>query len=143
MGASVAYHLARRGMTGVVVLEREKMLATGSTGRNAGGVRHQFSSGANIRLSMESIALLERFADEVGQAIDFHQDGYLFLLSSPSSVDTFRTNVALQRSLGVAVDWLDADQAVRPPPRPDAPRAPPPPLFQPAALPAPNPRPIR
>ena len=113
MGASVAYHLARRGMTGVVVLEREKMLATGSTGRNAGGVRHQFSNDANIRLSMESIALLERFADEVGQAIDFHQDGYLFLLSSPSSVDTFRNNVALQRSLGVAVDWLDADQAVR------------------------------
>jgi sarcosine oxidase subunit beta len=113
MGASVAYHLARRGMTGVVVLEREKMLATGSTGRNAGGVRHQFSNEANIRLSMESIALLERFADEVGQAIDFHQDGYLFLLSSPSSVDTFRNNVALQRSLGVAVDWLDADQAVR------------------------------
>jgi sarcosine oxidase subunit beta len=113
MGASVAYHLARRGMTGVVVVEREKMLATGSTGRNAGGVRHQFSNEANIRLSMESIALLEHFADEVGHPIDFHQDGYLFLLSSPSSVDTFRHNVALQRSLGVDVDWLGADQAAR------------------------------
>src|SRR5438552_543547 len=113
MGASVAYHLARRGVTSVVLLEREKMLAAGSTGRNAGGVRHQFSNEANIRLSMESIALLEHFADEVGQMIDFHQDGYLFLLSSPSSVDTFRTNVALQRGLGVDVDWLDADQAAR------------------------------
>src|SRR5216683_3915422 len=113
MGASVAYHLARRGITDVVLVEREKMLATGSTGRNAGGVRHQFSSEANIRLSMESIALLERFADEVGQTIDFHQDGYLFLLSSRPSVDTFRNNVALQRSLGVDIDWLDADQAAR------------------------------
>src|SRR3954469_12301145 len=108
MGASVAYHLARRGMTDVVLLEREKMLGTGSTGRNAGGVRHQFSNEANIKLSIESIGLLERFADEVGHPIDFHQDGYLFLLSRPESVETFTRNVVLQRSLGVDVEWLDA-----------------------------------
>ena len=113
IGASVAYHLARRGITNVVVVEREPMLGTGSTGRNAGGVRHQFSNEANIRLSIESIALIERFADEVGHPIDFHQDGYLFLLSSPSSVETFRRNVALQRRLGVDVEWLDADAAAR------------------------------
>ncbi len=113
MGASVAYHLAKRGVTDVVLLEREKMLGTGSTGRNAGGVRHQFSNEANIRLSIESIGVLERFADEVGHPIDFHQDGYLFLLSSPSSVETFQRNVALQRSLGIDVQWLDADQAER------------------------------
>jgi sarcosine oxidase subunit beta len=111
MGASVAYHLARRGVTDVLVIEREKMLATGSTGRNAGGVRHQFSNAANIRLSIESIGLLERFADEVGYPIDFHQDGYLFLLSTPASVVTFRENVALQRGLGVDVQWLDARDA--------------------------------
>jgi sarcosine oxidase, subunit beta len=113
MGASVAYHLARRGVTDVVVVERETLLATGSTGRNAGGVRHQFSNAANIRLSIESIGFLERFADEVGQPIDFHQDGYLFLLSTPSSVETFRRNVALQRSLGVDVEWLDCAAAAR------------------------------
>src|SRR5215218_7707162 len=111
MGASVAYHLARRGVTNLVLLEREKLLGTGSTGRNAGGVRHQFSNEANIRLSIESIRLFEHFADEVGQAIDFHQDGYLFLLTKPASVETFRANVALQRSLGVDVQWLDARQA--------------------------------
>ena len=113
MGASAAFHLARRGVTNVILLEREPMLGTGSTGRNAGGVRHQFSSEANIRLSIESIRTLERFGDEVGAAIDFHQDGYLFLLSSPSSVDTFRRNVDLQRSCGVDVQWLDAQDAAR------------------------------
>ena len=81
MGASVAYHLARRGITNVVLIEREPQLGTGSTGQNAGGVRHQFSHAANIALSIESIALFERFEDEVGTPIDFHQDGYLFLLS--------------------------------------------------------------
>ena len=111
MGASVAYHLARLGVTDVVLLERDKMLGTGSTGRNAGGVRHQFSNEANIRLSIESIGLLERFAGEVGHPIDFHQDGYLFLLSTPASVETFKRNVALQRDLGVDVQWLDAREA--------------------------------
>src|SRR5204863_406291 len=43
--------------------------------------------------------------------IDFHQDGYLFLLSTAASVDTFRANVSLQRSLGVEVQWLDAADA--------------------------------
>jgi glycine/D-amino acid oxidase-like deaminating enzyme len=113
MGASVAYHLTRRGVSDIVLIEREQMLATGSTGRNAGGVRHQFSNAANIRLSIESIAFLERYADEVGHPIDFHQDGYLFLLSRAPSVETFRKNVALQRSLGVEVEWLDADGAGR------------------------------
>jgi sarcosine oxidase, subunit beta len=113
MGASVAYHLTRRGVTDVVLLERERLLATGSTGRNAGGVRHQFSNDANIRLSIESIRLLEHFADEVGYAVDFHQDGYLFLLSTPSSVETFKRNVAQQRALGVDVQWLGADEAER------------------------------
>src|SRR3954469_13047399 len=117
MGASVAYHLARRGITDVVVLEREQMLGTGSTGRNAGGVRHQFSNEANIRLSIESIALIQRFAEEVGSPVDFHQDGYLFLLSSPASVDSFRANVALQRRLGVATEWLPPHPGAGPCPR--------------------------
>jgi len=89
------------------------MLGTGSTGRNAGGVRHQFSNEANIKLSIESIGLLEHFADEVGHPVDFHQDGYLFLLSAPASVETFTRNVALQRGLGVDVQWLDARDAAQ------------------------------
>jgi sarcosine oxidase, subunit beta len=113
MGASVAFHLASRGITNVVVLEREPVLGAGSTGRNAGGVRHQFSNEANIRLSIESIRTLERFREEVGSDIDFHQDGYLFLLSSTGSVDAFRRNVAIQRACGVDVEWLDAADAAR------------------------------
>jgi len=113
MGASVAYHLSQRGITNVVLLERESALGAGSTGRNAGGVRHQFSSEANIRLSIESIGALERFRDEVGAEVDLHQDGYLFLLSTPDSVEAFRASVALQRDLGVDVEWLNADDAAK------------------------------
>ena len=36
VGLSIAYHLARRGMTDVLVLEKESMVGMGSTGRCAG-----------------------------------------------------------------------------------------------------------
>ncbi len=111
MGASVAYHLTRRGITNVVLVEREAQLATQSTGRNSGGVRHQFSHEANVRLSIESIGVFEHFEEAIGSRIDFHQDGYLFLLSSEKSVADFRVSVEMQRRLGVPVEWFDGDQA--------------------------------
>jgi len=111
MGASTAYYLARNGVRDVVLLEREPMLGMGSTGRNAGGVRHQFSSEANVKLSIESIRLFERFAEEVGYEIDFHQDGYLFLLSDEKDLSDFQRNVEMQRRLGVEVEVLTPNEA--------------------------------
>ena len=111
MGASVAYHLARLGVTRSVLLERETALGTGSTGRNAGGVRHQFSSEANVRLSIESIRLIRRFAEEVGGDVDFHQHGYLFLLDTPESVARFETQALMQRRLGVPTELLSPAEA--------------------------------
>lgn len=113
MGASVAHHLARRGITDIVLVEREAQLGAGSTGRNAGGVRHQFSTGQNIRLSVESIAAFERFEEEFGVGIDLHQDGYLFLLSRDADVEMFRASVDLQRRLGVPTEWVAPGEAAR------------------------------
>ncbi len=111
MGASLAWHLARRGLTDVVLVEREAAVGSGSTGRNAGGVRHQFSSEANVRLSIESIRMLEHFEEIVGWPADFHQHGYLFLVSTPEALVEFRRNVALQRGLGVDVRLLAPHEA--------------------------------
>ncbi|MEO8679843.1 MAG: FAD-binding oxidoreductase [Vicinamibacterales bacterium] len=111
MGCSVAWHLAQLGLTDVVLIEREPQLAAGSTGKNAGGVRHQFSHPANIALSVESIAMMADFEARVGLPIDFHQDGYLFLVSKAANEATFRKNVALQQAHGVDVQWLSPAEA--------------------------------
>lgn len=111
MGCSLAWHLARLGITNVVLLEREPQLGTGSTGKNAGGFRHQFSNSANIELSIESIRMMAHFEAIVGTPIDFHQNGYLFLLSKAADVETFKRNVALQQKHGVDVRWVSADEA--------------------------------
>lgn len=107
VGASVAYHLALMKAGKVVLLERESMLATGSTGRCAGGFRYQFSTEINIRLSLESVRMILSFPEELNWPIDIHQDGYLFLLTTPDEVAAFKSNIALQNRLGVPSQYLN------------------------------------
>lgn len=100
MGASTAYHLAERGAQ-VLLLEREKFLGMGSTGRNAGGVRYQFSTEVNVRLSLYSLDIISHFQERFGISADYRPIGYLFLLSTPQDVATFRAEVAMQHRAGV------------------------------------------
>ncbi len=110
MGASTAYHLAARGQKNVLLLEKEEFFGQGATGRCAGGVRYQFSTEINVRLSLESLLMLERFKDEVGQEINYRKCGYLFALTRPEDVEYFRRNVELQHQLGVQTEWLTGDE---------------------------------
>src|SRR5437764_4467826 len=80
VGVSTAYHLAAAGVRDVVLLEREPGLGLGSTGRCAGGFRHQFSSELNVRLSLESSRMIRTFSETHGLPLDIHVDGYLFLV---------------------------------------------------------------
>ena len=82
MGASAAYHLAKRGGKNIVLLEKEEFFGQGATGRCAGGVRYQFSTGINVRLSLESLPMLERFGQEIGQDVNFRKCGYLIVATN-------------------------------------------------------------
>src|SRR3990170_5333091 len=95
MGASTAYHLASAGMRDVIILEREDLLGQGATGRCAGGVRYQFATEVNIRLSLASLPMLERFREEIGFDPQYRQCGYLFVLTTRDEVAAFRRNLAL------------------------------------------------
>jgi sarcosine oxidase subunit beta len=113
MGASLAYHLAQAGQRDVVLLERESFFGQGASGRNAGGIRYQFSTEINVRLSQLSLPMLDAFEDEVGQAIDIRHCGYLFLLTSDDAAAAFRQNVEMQHRLGVETEWLSGDETRR------------------------------
>jgi sarcosine oxidase subunit beta len=110
MGASIAYHLASRGTKNMVLLEKEPLFGQGSTGRCAGGVRYQFGTEINIRLSLASLPMLERFKDELGQEIDYRKCGYLFVLTNEHDASVFRHNVDLQHKLGVQTEWLSGNE---------------------------------
>jgi sarcosine oxidase subunit beta len=108
VGASIAYHLAARGVRDVVVLERDQ-LGGGSTTRNAGGVRLQFSTEINVVLSLRSLPRIERFADEMGVDPHLRQVGYLFLITEESDVIPFERSLAMWKRLDVPAKRLDAD----------------------------------
>lgn len=110
MGASTAYHLALEGVKNVLLLEKESYFGQGATGRCAGGIRHQFATEVNVRLSMVSLAMLDRFKQETGQDPEVRKCGYLFVLTDEKDVDSFKRNMEMQQRLGVATVWLDGEE---------------------------------
>jgi sarcosine oxidase subunit beta len=109
MGCAIAHALAERGMTDIVVLERDQ-IARGSTADAAGGIRQQFSTETNIRLARESVRVWESFPERFGRDIGLRQQGYLFLLTNPAEEPVFRQNLALQQRLGVPSRWVTPEE---------------------------------
>ena len=101
IGASVAYHLAARGVREIVVLDRAAGPGEGSTGRATGGFRAQFSTAINIRLSLLSRAKLLRFEDELGADPGYERRGYLWLASTEADLAALDEGRALQNREGL------------------------------------------
>lgn len=108
VGASVAYHLlARSAGLRVTLLEREAELGTGATAKATGGVRHQFSTETNIRLTLLSYPYFVEAEERLGAPVDFVRHGYLFVTTDAATLETSRRAVELQRRLGVDSEILD------------------------------------
>lgn len=113
MGASAAYHLAKREVKDILLLEKESHFGTGATGRCAGGVRYQFSTEINVTLSIHSLPMIENFKEEIGQDPGYHKYGYLLVATNENEVKEFGRNVAMQNRLGVQTELLSGDEVRR------------------------------
>ena len=111
IGASIAYELGRRGVKDVVVIEKEPFAGAGSTSKAAGGIRAQFSTPLNVRISMMSIARFKTFSEEMETEPVFFPVGYLFLLGDAESWGAFQRQAEMQRSLGLPVQTLSPEDA--------------------------------
>jgi len=105
-GCSIAYHLGTLGIRDVILVEKLAAAGQGSTSKANGGIRAQWSTAVNIRLSNYSIAAFERFTEETGGDCGLVQAGYLFLTASDKGERTLRKNLGLQQQLGVPNRWL-------------------------------------
>jgi glycine/D-amino acid oxidase-like deaminating enzyme len=110
VGCSIAYHLARRGFRDVIVLERETV-GSGTTSKAAGGIRVQFSTETEIRMSQESLRAFRSFKEEFGVDPGFRQIGYLFLIADEADLRGFEARIALQRQLGADVRVISPREA--------------------------------
>lgn len=106
IGASIAYHLALRGASDVVLADRAE-IASGATGKAMGGVRQQFSTEAEIRLARESIGFFEKLG-----ASFFDPVGYLFLATTQEGLSELESRAEFQRGLGVPVESADASRVL-------------------------------
>lgn len=114
VGASVAYHLAAAGSPDVLVLEREAHLGKGSTGKSMGGVRAQFGTEVNIRMSLHSIPFFRAFEEVVGHPSGYKSQGYLFMATSERQMEVLRANVTRQLGLGLkTVELLKREDILR------------------------------
>jgi sarcosine oxidase subunit beta len=110
VGASVAYHLAMADCTDVVLVESD-LLASGSTGKAAGGIRMQHGDPLNARLAQRSLAEFDRFAELTGTDIGFQQVGYLFLLDNDRDHELFIAAAEMQQAVGIPVELLTPEAA--------------------------------
>ena len=108
MGASTAWHLTQLGITDVLLLERD-VLASGSTGKSAGGIRMQFADALNVEVMRRSVAAFEGFDARFGTEIDFEQPGYLILVT-PEHAGRFDAALAVQHELGVPTERWSPEQ---------------------------------
>ncbi len=110
VGASVAWHLAERGETDVLILERRPRQGLGSTGAATGGVRAQFETDINILMSRYSIDFFNNWEHDCG----YEPRGYLFFATTPEQIDYLRMNVQRQQALGIeGVRTVDCDEIRR------------------------------
>lgn len=101
VGSSIAFHLTEAGCKNVLVVERETRQGLGSTGKSMGGVRAQFATDVNIRMSLYSIPFLARFEEITGCPSGYEPHGYLFMATNDWHMNYLRKNSARQKSLGL------------------------------------------
>lgn len=113
-GVAIAYNLAKKGVKNIVVIEKS-YLASGATGRCGAGVRQQWGTEMNCRVAMESIKFFETANEELeyNRDIEFKQGGYLIVASTEKEDLQFQKNVALQRSLGMEVEYMTPKEATK------------------------------
>ncbi|HEU5288551.1 MAG TPA: FAD-binding oxidoreductase, partial [Candidatus Limnocylindria bacterium] len=106
VGAAVAYFLAERRETDVVLLERGE-LGSGTTAGGLGGIRHQFVDELDVRLSMLAAKTWRVFDELTGAHHDFRQRGYLFLANTDAGLAELRAAMPLYERVGVNVEMVD------------------------------------
>jgi dimethylglycine dehydrogenase len=105
LGASLLYHLAQRGWTDTVLLEKDD-LTNGSTW-HAAGLCTQFNASLNVtRLLMRGVELFNALGAEAGKPVDFRAVGSLRLATTVERLDQYRDAQGLARIVDLPFDLV-------------------------------------
>ncbi|MFC3613125.1 FAD-dependent oxidoreductase [Lutimaribacter marinistellae] len=110
VGVSTLYHLALKGWTDCVLLEKNELTA-GSTWHAAGNVPTFSTSWAIMNMQRYSTELYARLGDEVDYPMNYHQTGSLRLAHSKERVQEFERACSMGRYQGIEMEMLTPDEA--------------------------------
>jgi len=112
LGASLLYHLALRGWTDTVLLEKDD-LTSGSTW-HAAGLCTQFNASLNVtRLLMRGVELFRDLEAGPHGPIDFRAVGSVRLATVPARLDQYRDARGLARITGLPLEIIGPDEIGR------------------------------
>jgi glycine cleavage system T protein len=110
VGCSVAYHLAKRGCTDVLLLERRRL--TCGTTWHAAGLVGQLRATQNLtRLAQYTTQLYEGLERETGQATGFKRVGSIALAASEARFEELKRGASMARCFGLEVQILSPGAA--------------------------------
>ncbi|MDI9903301.1 FAD-dependent oxidoreductase [Rhodococcus sp. IEGM 1409] len=107
-GLAIAWSLADRGETDVLVLERGT-LCSGMTGKSSGVVRCHYGTPSLAAMSWYGIDIFTRAAEIFGDDMAFRQCGYVVGVGE-NNIDPLKANVAMMQGLGIDVDYISHDK---------------------------------
>ncbi len=105
LGASAAYHLAQQGKR-VALLDRHA-IASQTSPRAAGLTQQIRSDELSTRLAMRAVQQIERFAEETGQPLEFHQSGSIKLARTHEYAEQIQEEVRRGQAMGLDIRAID------------------------------------
>ena len=109
IGASVAYHLTKRGISDVVVLEQGQL--TGGTTWHAAGLVSQLKSTYSLtKLATYSARLFEELEEETGQATGYRTPGSISVASDPERWEELKRGISMASTVGVEIREIEMDE---------------------------------
>jgi glycine/D-amino acid oxidase-like deaminating enzyme len=116
MGASIAYHLALRGVRDVMVLEKG-VVASGATGRSSACVRQHYSTPQTCRMALEALRFFEQAGERLGgREVGFVRTGCLLVADARLEKEMAAT-VDLQRAVGIDTRLVSREEMAEIEPR--------------------------
>lgn len=109
VGASCLYHLAKKGWTDCVLLEKNELTA-GSTWHAAGNVPTFSTSWSVMNMQRYSTELYARLGEEVDYPMNYHQTGSIRLAHSRERMQEFERAKGMGLYQGMALEILTPEQ---------------------------------
>jgi sarcosine oxidase, subunit beta len=109
-GASLAFHLAQRGMKALVL--EKKFVGAGATGRSSGLVRMHYDVKQDSELAWVSFQYFRNWREMIGGECGFTRTGFVQLVSQDDT-EKLKANVKMHQQLGIPVMLIKADDVQR------------------------------